>query len=609
LVISRYRPQDASSSPSWGSVHRRCGCRGEHGRQLGFSCPTLAIDPDHGRWYFAVQVDGPDGRRQRIRKGGYTSRVECEQAVAQAQALPSVEASARTWTVARFLRFWLSSKEKELRPSPIRGYTRTVEHYLVPELGHHRLSKLRVKHVRRALDRILHRITRTGRLISPATVHRIRAVLRSALHAAHGWGLTGINAAVRHRLPHVARVHPVVWLPRLEQQWRHTGARPRVACWDLPHLASFLQEVRDQRLFSLWWLIALRGLRRGEACALRWADLDLVAATVWVREQVQVIAGTIHIGPTKSVAGVRVLTLDEQTVAFLREYADAERVRLGRNLTADEFLFTNGRGLMLRPEWLTRTFRRWVTSLDLPPVRLHDLRHGAASLTGMAGVDLKVIQHDMGHSSAVTTADTYQHVFAAHAHREVAKTAALLLAHAKVRLALGPAFPRVGTSTMDERTRNRRRCARQSVRPPSRRTVLAQFTEYEPGRRVGQIPQPLRRDARVRVRGEGVAAVTQKLLHRADVSTRGQRRRRRRVTQIVQPHRRQPRSFTRCRNRCVTQSGRTARHRANRTPARRRHPTTTASADAASGRPSWSHPTPTSGTRLPSSAQTAAPRR
>ena len=134
------------------------------------------------------------------------------------------------------------------------------------------------------------------------------------------------------------------------------------------------------------------------------------------------------IGPTKSAAGVRMLALDEQTVAFLREYLDAERARLGRDLTADEFLFTNAPGQLLRPEWLTRNFRRWVTKLDLPPVRLHDLRHGAASLAGMAGVDLKVIQHDTGHSSAVTTADTYQHVFGAHAHREVAKTAALLLA-------------------------------------------------------------------------------------------------------------------------------------------------------------------------------------
>jgi integrase len=68
--------------------------------------------------------------------------------------------------------------------------------------------------------------------------------------------------------------------------------------------------------------------------------------------------------------------------------------------------------------------------------RTHDLRHGAASL---AGVELKVIQHDLGHSSVVTTADTYWTVFRELAHKSVAATAALLRSHARFRLNLGAA--------------------------------------------------------------------------------------------------------------------------------------------------------------------------
>jgi len=60
-------------------------------------------------------------------------------------------------------------------------------------------------------------------------------------------------------------------------------------------------------------------------------------------------------------------------------------------------------------------------------------------LAGAAGVPLKVLQHDAGHSSPVTTADTYQHVFAETAHAAVAETAALLLAHAKIRMSLAGA--------------------------------------------------------------------------------------------------------------------------------------------------------------------------
>jgi integrase len=87
----------------------------------------------------------------------------------------------------------------------------------------------------------------------------------------------------------------------------------------------------------------------------------------------------------------------------------------------------------------SRTLPVLVRKLDLPPVRFHDLRHGAASLAGAAGVELKVIQHDLGHSSAVTTADTYWTVFRELAHRAVAATAGLLRSHARFRMRLGAA--------------------------------------------------------------------------------------------------------------------------------------------------------------------------
>lgn len=93
----------------------------------------------------------------------------------------------------------------------------------------------------------------------------------------------------------------------------------------------------------------------------------------------------------------------------------------------------------MRPDWLTRRFQKLVRGLDLPPVRLHDVRHGAVSLAGAAGTPVKVMQHDAGHSSAITTVDIYQHVFAETARKAVAQTAALLLEHAKVRMMWGGA--------------------------------------------------------------------------------------------------------------------------------------------------------------------------
>ncbi|MEV4165200.1 tyrosine-type recombinase/integrase [Nonomuraea dietziae] len=70
----------------------------------------------------------------------------------------------------------------------------------------------------------------------------------------------------------------------------------------------------------------------------------------------------------------------------------------------------------------------WLAYLaGLPPIRLHDLRHGAASLMLAAGVEIKVVQETLGHTSSAFTADTYTSVFPQVAMAAAEKTAALLL--------------------------------------------------------------------------------------------------------------------------------------------------------------------------------------
>ena len=146
------------------------------------------------------------------------------------------------------------------------------------------------------------------------------------------------------------------------------------------------------------------------------------------------IDGVEYLGPPKSAAGVRVLALDEVSVQILWALWREQRRRYGRvDPKARVFVHRNGRAV--RPDWLTRRFATLVTELGLPPVRLHDLRHAAASAAA-AGVDLKVIQHDMGHSSAVTTADTCVTVFQQTGHAAVRATAELLLSHARIRMSL-----------------------------------------------------------------------------------------------------------------------------------------------------------------------------
>jgi hypothetical protein len=94
-------------------------------------------------------------------------------------------------------------------------------------------------------------------------------------------------------------------------------------------------------------------------------------------------------------------------------------------------VFVRGDGLPINPNYATTRFRKLVQRTGLPPVRLHDLRHGAASLAHEAGADLKTLQDLLGHSSIVVTADTYTSVLPKIQRRCADDTAQLVLAAAR----------------------------------------------------------------------------------------------------------------------------------------------------------------------------------
>jgi integrase len=217
--------------------------------------------------------------------------------------------------------------------------------------------------------------------------------------------------------------------------WRRGDARPSVAVWTARQLATFFDFVRDDRLFAMWWLIALRGLRRGEAAGLRWIDVDLDQRVVMIEQQRIAYGRTVAVGPPKTRASRRTIALDQHTVRLLRAHLHRQRAEAkaaGYTWYDTGFVFTTPDGTALYPDWIIRRFRRLVELSGLPPVRLHDLRHGAATLAHAAGADLKTVQEQLGHTSIVLTADTYTSVLL-DLHFKVAEATARLVLKAAAR--------------------------------------------------------------------------------------------------------------------------------------------------------------------------------
>jgi integrase len=95
----------------------------------------------------------------------------------------------------------------------------------------------------------------------------------------------------------------VVWSASRIAAWLAVGVCPALAVWTPRQSGRFPKTVRGDRLYALWWLLALRGLRRGEAAALRWTDLDLDRGELTVARSRTAAGYQVHGGPPKTAAG------------------------------------------------------------------------------------------------------------------------------------------------------------------------------------------------------------------------------------------------------------------------------------------------------------------
>lgn len=363
--------------------HTRACPRGVDGAFLPHRC--------RGSWQWVLEY-GRDshGRRLQTSKAGFPTKAAAQSALQETVRTLMVDVNVTDVTVGEYLDAWLAGKHA-LKPKTLALYTDVTNNYLVPQIGGIRLLQLRAQHLDRMYAAISH--GRRGRPLSPSTIRRIHAVLRSAL-----------NTAVKRRLLPYSPAEHIELAPE-------NPKRPRP--WTPDQCRAFLAATADDRLAGLYELMLVTGIRRGEAIGLRWEDVDLDGGALLVVQQITEVRGRSVVGTPKTKRGTRLVPIDDGTVALLRrhrEAQEADRLAWGPAWHANGLVFTKENGLPLRPEYATRHFQALAARAGLPAIRLHDLRHTSASLALAAGVDLKVVSDRLGHSQIAVTADLYTHV-------------------------------------------------------------------------------------------------------------------------------------------------------------------------------------------------------
>jgi integrase len=346
-----------------------------------------SIRPRGDAWQLRVfAATDADGRKRYASRTVRGSREDAERAlaslVAQVHDSPTTPSFG---TVGELCEKWLAYAAPNLAPGVAEEYRRLVERRIAPTIGAWKLHRLTSADLDAWYAQLSTDGAVDGKGLSANSVRRVHSVLHRALEQGIAWEWITINPARRATPPPAPRSR--LRLPSAEE---------------VNSLIDAARVVND-KLPVFIRLAAVTGARRGELCGLRWRHVDVTRSVLHIAGSIsETSIGTIE-RPTKTHAERR-LTLDPTTLALLTAMRSPEA-------GADAFVFTHDTdgGSPWRPNYVTLAFGRLVKQVGLTGVRLHDLRHFAATTMLVNGIDMRTAAGRLGHARTSTTVDIYAH--------------------------------------------------------------------------------------------------------------------------------------------------------------------------------------------------------
>lgn len=364
------------------------------------------------RWRYQIWVprdpEYPDQGWEKHSRAGFLTADEADDAMQETlvKRKNHERFSGKVPKLGDYAEQWLQSRPR-LAASTLKGYRKHIRNHVLPKLSEVRLDHLtpsRLARHYRELEtsgRKDHR--HEGEPLSPNTVRHVNVLLGSILDAAIEDGHISVNVAKKKgaQPPTVGDV---------------LAAKPEITTWGAEELHTVLNWIREDTrddLYVLWLVFAYTGMRRSEALALRWKDVNTKAGRISVLRAVD----TVHWHRTKTTktGSHRVIDIGNEVVNALNEYK-ATRAAISFELVKPEaYIFGTADGHLRSPSSVTSLWTRrlnWLQDAhpDIQRVNLKGLRHTHATLLLELGVPPKVTQERLGHSTISTTMNIYSHV-------------------------------------------------------------------------------------------------------------------------------------------------------------------------------------------------------
>lgn len=341
----------------------------------------------NGTWRAQVYLDG-----KRINFTGKSQR-ECQEWIRKTRDKIDLGLTfeGSKLTLGQYLEEWMVSITSSRSIQTIEQYQWIIDNRIVPFIGNIKLKELGPDRIQYFYNHLL-----SQENLSNHAVNHTHMVLRTSLNQAVKLGLVIRNPCVATSPP--------------------KPKKKEMKFLDEGQVQDFLSAARKlkNRFYPLYFIAIHTGMRTGELLGLKWKDVDWDRKALLVRRQAQHPKGGGYVfTKPKSVSGSRSITLGEQAIEVL-EFQRTEVIRLrkhaGKAWEELDLVFPSLVGTPLMRKRLRENFYRVLDEARLSRIRLHDLRHTAASLMLNHGIPVLIVSRRLGHSKPSITMDVYGHV-------------------------------------------------------------------------------------------------------------------------------------------------------------------------------------------------------
>ena len=344
-----------------------------------------------GRWQIHVRYTDQYGLNKRTTVYGKTAQDARDKASeVRARLSEGLPARDKKTTLETFTTEWIGSA---LAASDRKATTKTMYagvarvHIVGSHIGGLALDKVRPMHVEGWI------VGLRGKGLAESTIRSAYTILRAVLDTAVRDGALARNPAAAVKRPKVTAKEAAYLTPE--------------------QVRTLLEAAKTSRYAPLFSLLVNTGLRRGEALALQWSNVDNEDSLLRVRGTLARVDGDLIVTSTKTAKSKRSIPVSEATARLLRDIRKQQlkdRLKAGSVWHQTPYVFTTADGQPCDPRNALRALKSAAAKAGMTGVGLHTLRHSAATVMLTNGVPLKVVSEILGHASIVITADTYGHV-------------------------------------------------------------------------------------------------------------------------------------------------------------------------------------------------------